>query len=1178
MAHPRMPCVPVAIPVLRHLPARSPPPLARSQVRFSQLSAVAAHFLEHAVAHEGALPELTLAAAQAPHVWSADGAPPFVKGSGSESARPKPLPAAVTTAGIGGGRKPSAALGEPVPSRRREGATSPSVDVTPGVRRVTKGGHAAALLQLELYEEATLHQSTLLAHLAPGERVLRSIAELNHLRARVARDLAAVPTATRLADVEFWRRLTTRLLRSPHLHDELRSVLRRYDAICGAVINASPGEELCEEHDIAQLLEVQDRRSWLEEEAPVVATWQQMGWLLQATERNPLGRLRHDQRPTRKARAPRSTGRKGVQAKPMRVVRFADSADADVAMATRREAGEEEAGGEEEEEREECEEGAEGAEGEASEDDAAADDEGASPFVPTGYRPVEQVNVNALLAAASVVDEAAATQATQATQPVPEGALGFLASIANRFSFNRSTPVLPFSAAASASSASASPPCSYCGEASGTLFRCQRCGDAVCHAACCSDAIEALGAACSAEHLCLPCVGSVREARAQEQAEQHSATVVKAVERLTSDETLLHRLQVAGWGARAAAVLAAHSAALDTLAAAAGLDEGHSRYADVKLRLGILVASQHLRGASPDAAAASAAVDAVRHLAEVAEGGVAIDEVAPLDAECMVECMDSVLDLFDSTALPSRKLRSLRQFKADDVDAQLRALLADVVLPEIGVVLPADLARRLQAQADGAGGEEEASSTPTRWRDRARRLVESMYTLATNATIGNKDAMPNFKMLQRLVSKFGRERRSTSEFRSSLRWSPRRGPEDAWLRKRTLRLHQERRKASADGEAGVLLQSSDNASLNKMTQPGLGLTERVTLCVWTAIGSTRLHPAGTRGRDGGELPRHVARYVATNVDSSLFSYAVHDPRPGRPCAWPPDRSLPTDAAQIEAANFQAFDGTLNDAARLVPGMVNLGDTAAPISGGSQQCTLMLAVTEEMAASRRASVFEDGALDDVSTLVLPMRGVRFAKRLPHGTVDVGGFEAGDADGMRAHSRDMYAAQWDDERNELRRTTLHPGVPLPEDSLSAMGAAAVALQLALEHGLRHPGFYGRLGAKGDGDRAFYQGDGACLPPPPFGALRHPSSIVCRPPLSHSPRSSLLAPWQLARRRSTLPTCAGSRCVCGRRRCRRVIRGPTSSQRRRKQWAHCSSSPCSWSRTISTHNSTTGWPSSR
>ena len=263
-----------------------------------------------------------------------------------------------------------------------------------------------------------------------------------------------------------------------------------------------------------------------------------------------------------------------------------------------------------------------------------------------------------------------------------------------------------------------------------------------------------------------------------------------------------------------------------------------------------------------------------------------------------------------------------------------------------------------------------------------------------------------------------------------------------------------------------------------MTQPGLGLTERVTLAVWTAIGSTRLHGAGGRGRDGHELPRQVARHLATNEHSSLFSTAVHEVRAGRPCAWPPDRNLPRDVSQLAAGAFKPFDGTINHAAQLAPGMVNLGDAAAPLSGASQQQTLMLAMSEELAACRRAAVHEDGALNDVSTLVPPVRGVRFAKR----TAELGDdAELGLPDGMRAHSHELYAAQWLDGGNALRRTTLQPGVPLPEDSLSAMGAAAVALQLALEHGMRHPGYYNRLGANGDGDRAFYQGDGClrCLP---------------------------------------------------------------------------------------------------
>lgn len=361
-----------------------------------------------------------MAPAAAPHVFvTGPPAPPYLKASATEPARPKPFPTAITMDGTINGRKPSAATGAPVPSRRRSGATSPSVDITPGVRRVTTGGHRAALLHLELYEEATLHQAALLPQLTSGERVLRSLAELNHLRARVrvARELAHVPTATRLHDREWWTKLTVKLLRSPHLHVELRALLRRYEEVCGALIDAKPGDELGDEHDISQVHKV------LKEEAPVVATWLQMGWLLKATEGDgrgrgarPLGYLRRDQRPTRASRA-RSTSLKGVQGRPTRVVRFADDADADVAMAAQVTGGEEDEGQEDE--------GEEGT------------DEEEPPFVPTNFRRIERVDMLLAAAAIAAMDDTP----TQPTQPVPPtqpvqpvpvtGNLGLLAGIAS---------------------------------------------------------------------------------------------------------------------------------------------------------------------------------------------------------------------------------------------------------------------------------------------------------------------------------------------------------------------------------------------------------------------------------------------------------------------------------------------------------------------------------------------------------------------------------------------------------------------------------------------------------------------------------------------------------------------------------------------------------------------------
>lgn len=155
--------------------------------------------------------------------------------------------------------------------------------------------------------------------------------------------------------------------------------------------------------------------------------------------------------------------------------------------------------------------------------------------------------------------------------------------------------------------------------------------------------------------------------------------------------------------------------------------------------------------------------------------------------------------------------------------------------------------------------------------------------------------------------------------------------------------------------------------------------------------------------------------------------------------------------------------------------------------------LVTAIREEFAAARRTAVHTDGALDDVSTLVLPLRGIRFAEgRLhpsggafgSHAAVDSDGelSDGGDfggtcsdpaAAGMQAHSKAYYPAQWEPGGKQLRRARPLPGTPLPEDSLSAMGAAAVALALATEHGVESPGFWNRL-TEGDIDRPNYQGD--------------------------------------------------------------------------------------------------------
>lgn len=51
----------------------------------------------------------------------------------------------------------------------------------------------------------------------------------------------------------------------------------------------------------------------------------------------------------------------------------------------------------------------------------------------------------------------------------------------------------------------------------------------------------------------------------------------------------------------------------------------------------------------------------------------------------------------------------------------------------------------------------EVGEGPASWRDRRRRLAEAIFTLATNAMIGNQKAVPKLKMVLRLMSKFMHE-------------------------------------------------------------------------------------------------------------------------------------------------------------------------------------------------------------------------------------------------------------------------------------------------------------------------------------------------------------------------------------------------------------------------------------
>ena len=631
-------------------------------VRFEQLMAITTHFLDHVVTHDGALPTDSRGA-------------PFVKQGGRSSARS--FPTAITTIGHkparGGacdpnwGRKPSARLGDPVPNRALPTGSTDTVVITPGVRRVTTGGHPDALLQLELYEEAVLFFGELLGALEDDERAQRLLQELNRLRTRVGRDMAALPTPTRLADVKFWRKLTMRLLRSPHLTAELRGVLGALETVCGRLLAASPGDQLGAEHDLAQLAEAL-------EEAPVVATWQQMGWLLKPDRGSALGRLRRDQRPTRAARRA-TTARKGVRRKPAAKVSFADEqvGEAESGRGGSRSDGRSGAGSS----------GAgssgAGSSGAGSSGGAGSSSAGAGPSSAAGdggggsgsdddaapeltrWRPIEQ-----LVSAADMVDGGDASQPSQPTQPTqPVGNLGLLATMGS-LAAGAPARVLPrgvnvggcggSSSTVGGSNVSggdggdvngrgdAAAPlrfCAYCQRANDLpLFRCRRCGDAACHRSCCEAALEQRAAAsvngelrqlAAGVHLCPACLDAVADAFSQEAAPPPAA-LLHSIERLTSEVPLLRRLQMAQRGKEVAAVVVEqHARALEGLAEAGGCQVDA---APMRFRLVMLAAAERLRGAVPDVDGALATAS---EAAATAQDSMMVDGAADDDDADLVD-------------------------------------------------------------------------------------------------------------------------------------------------------------------------------------------------------------------------------------------------------------------------------------------------------------------------------------------------------------------------------------------------------------------------------------------------------------------------------------------------------------------------------------------------------------
>ena len=172
--------------------------------------------------------------------------------------------------------------------------------------------------------------------------------------------------------------------------------------------------------------------------------------------------------------------------------------------------------------------------------------------------------------------------------------------------------------------------------------------------------------------------------------------------------------------------------------------------------------------------------------------------------------------------------------------------------------------RCLRTRGPGGGGLGEAEAAGVAAKpsvtEKALRMRRTVAKLADARTVGNRQAMPKWRMLQRVLAKYNHERRSARRRKSRWGFGVSAGPEEDWLEERGKYYEggefRQRLRRSLEGYFEV--QSSDNAAFHKTAAIGSGAgstTSMLSVVLHGGCGSERV--GWHQGRAIGGAPvRH----------------------------------------------------------------------------------------------------------------------------------------------------------------------------------------------------------------------------------------------------------------------------------------------------------------------------------